>query len=102
MIGPYAERTLRELSADQAFLGVDGLDPGYGLCTTDILESRVDALMIQIAREVTVVADSTKIGRRGLSVIAKITAMHRLITDRDADRRLIDEIAAQGVIVKLV
>lgn len=87
---------------DQAFLGVDGLDPSYGLCTTDILGSHVDALMIKIAREVTVVADSTKIGRRGLFVIAKITAMRRLITDRGANRRLIDEIAAQGVTVKLV
>ena len=102
MIGPYAERTLRELSADHAFLGVDGLDPSYGLCTTDILGSQVDALMIQIAREVTIVADSTKIGRRGLSVIAKISAIHRLITDRGADRRAIDEIEAHGVKVQLV
>lgn len=102
MIGPYTERTLRELSADQAFLGVDGLDPSYGLCTTDILGSQVDALMIQIAREVTVVADSTKIGRRGLSVIAKISAMHRLITDRGADRRLVAEIEARGIAVQLV
>ncbi len=102
MIGPFAERTLPELSADHAFLGVDGLDPSYGLCTADILGSQIDALMIQIAREVTVVADSTKIGRRGLSVIAKINAIHRLITDRGADRRLIAEIEAQGVTVQLV
>jgi len=102
MIGPYTERTLRELSADHAFLGVDGLDPSYGLCTTDILGSQVDALMIQIAREVTIVADSTKLGRRGLSVIAKISAIHRLITDRGADRRLVDEIKAHGIAVQLV
>ena len=37
MIGPYAERTLREMSADQAFLGVDGLDPVYG---SEALETR--------------------------------------------------------------
>jgi DeoR family transcriptional regulator of aga operon len=102
MIGPYAERTLREMSADQAFLGVDGLDPSYGLCTTDMLGSQVDALMIQIAREVTIVADSSKIGRRGLSVIAKTNAIHRLITDRGVDPRLIDEIEAQGITVQLV
>jgi len=102
MIGSYAERTLRELSADQAFLGVDGLDPSHGLCTTNLLGAQVDALMIQIAREVTIVADSTKIGRRGLAVIAKISAIHRLITDRGADRRLIAEIEAQGVKVQLV
>jgi DeoR family transcriptional regulator of aga operon len=102
MIGPYAERTLRELSADQAFLGVDGLDPSYGLCTTDMLGAQVDALMIQIAREVTIVADSSKIGRRGLATIAKIDAIHRLITDRGADKQLVDKIKAQGITVQLV
>jgi DeoR family transcriptional regulator of aga operon len=102
MIGPYAERTLQEMNADQAFLGVDGLDPSYGLCTTDLLGSQVDALMIQIAREVTIVADASKIGRRGLVVIAKTTAIHRLITDRAADRQLIEKIKALGIAVELV
>jgi DeoR family transcriptional regulator of aga operon len=102
MIGPFAERTLRELSADQAFLGVDGLDPSYGLCTADMLGAQVDALMIQIAREITIVADASKIGRRGLSTIAKIDAIHRVITDRGADKQLVEEIKAQGILVQLV
>jgi DeoR family transcriptional regulator of aga operon len=102
MIGAYAERTLREMHADQAFLGVDGLDPSYGLCTTDMLGSQVDALMIQIAREVTIVADASKIGRRGLAVIAKTTAIHRLITNRAADPQLIEKIRALGIAVELV
>lgn len=56
-----------------------------------MLGSHTDALMIQIARAVTTVADSTKIGRRGLSVIAKakIDAVHRLIPDRAGDRDLV-------------
>jgi len=102
MIGPYAERTLREMSADQAFLGVDGLDPVYGLSTTDMLGAQVDALMIQISRQVTIVADATKLGRRGLSVIANIHSIHRLITDRSADRQLVEKIRAEGVDVQLV
>jgi DeoR family transcriptional regulator of aga operon len=102
MIGPNAERTLRELSADQAFLGVDGLDPAYGLSTTDMLGSQLDALMIQISHEVTIVADASKIGRRGLSVIAKTNAIHRLITDRGVDRQLIEKIKSQGIAVHLV
>ena len=102
MIGPYAERTLREMSADQAFLGVDGLDPSDGLFTTDMLGAQVDAIMIQTAREVTIVADSSKIGRRGLSKIAELDAIHRLITDCGAERQLVDKIKAQGITVQLV
>jgi DeoR family transcriptional regulator of aga operon len=72
------------------------------LSTTDMLGAQVDALMIQISRQVTIVADATKLGRRGLSVIAKINSIHRLITDRSADRQLIDKIKAEGVDVQLV
>ena len=102
MIGPVAERTLRELSADQAFLGVDGLDPAYGLCTPDMLGAQLDALMIQISREVTIVADSSKLGRRSLSIIAKTESVHRIITDTDADPAIVADLRSRGVIVQLV
>jgi DeoR family transcriptional regulator of aga operon len=37
--------------------------------------------MIQVSREVVVVADSSKFNRRSLSVIAKIDSVHKIITD---------------------
>jgi DeoR family transcriptional regulator of aga operon len=102
IIGPLAERTVQELNADQAFLGVDGLDPSYGLCTPDMLGARLDALLIQISREVTVVADSSKLGRRSLSLIGRTENIHRLITDDQADPAMVEQIRALGVTVQLV
>jgi len=83
--GPHAEQTLRHLHADRLFLGVDGLDPGIGLMTPDVLEAQLNAIMIQVSREVVVVADSSKFERRSLSVIARVEAVHKLITDTRAD-----------------
>jgi DeoR family transcriptional regulator of aga operon len=79
--GPHAEQTLRGLHADRLFLGVDGIHPEIGLMTPDVLEAQLNAIMIQVSREVVVVADSSKFNRRSLSVIAKIDSVHKIITD---------------------
>ena len=81
LVGPHAEHTLRGLNADRLFLGVDGLDPEIGLTTPDVLEAQLNAMMIQVSREVVIVADSTKFHRRSLSVIAKLDSVHKVITD---------------------
>ncbi len=80
-VGPHAEQMIRELHADHFFLSVDGLDPEGGLTTPDILEARLNSLMIRAARETTVMADTSKFGRRSLSLIAGLDAVNRVITD---------------------
>jgi len=79
--GPQAQKLLADLRVDHLFLGVDGLEPEMGPSTPDILEAELNATMIRSAREVTVVTDSSKIGRSSLSLIAPITSVHRIITD---------------------
>ena len=100
--GPHAEQTLRGLHADRLFLGVDGLDPEIGLMTPDMLEAQLNAIMIQVSREVVVVADSTKFHRRSLSVIAKLESVHKLITDQGAMPELVAALRARNVDVVLV
>jgi DeoR family transcriptional regulator of aga operon len=80
-VGPPAQRMLADLHVDQLFLGVDGLEPDVGPSTPDVLEAELNAAMISIARQVNVVTDSSKIGRRSLSTIAPISSIHRIITD---------------------
>jgi DeoR family transcriptional regulator of aga operon len=80
-VGPQAQKTLSELHVDRFFLGVDGLDPGVGTFTPDVLEAELNATMIRVARRTTVVTDSSKIGRRSLTLIAPIDSIHQLVTD---------------------
>jgi DeoR family transcriptional regulator of aga operon len=100
--GPHAEQTLRGLHADRLFLGVDGLDPDIGLMTPDVLEAQLNAIMIQVSREVVVVADSSKFQRRSLSVIAKIDAIHKLITDSEASPEMVAALRARSIDVLIV
>jgi DeoR family transcriptional regulator of aga operon len=100
--GPQAEHTLRGLHADRLFLGVDGIDPEIGLMTPDLLEAQLNAGMIQIAREVVVVADSSKFERRSVSVIAKLDVVQRVVTDSGAQKAVLDALRARGIDVIVV
>jgi DeoR family transcriptional regulator of aga operon len=102
LAGPPAEQVLEGLRADRLFLGVDGLDPAIGLMTPDVFEARLNAHMIEISREVVVVADSTKFSRRSLSVIAGLEKVHKLITDSGAPAKVVAEVQALGVEVIIV
>lgn len=102
LVGPHAEQILQGLHADRLFLGVDGLDPDIGLMTPDVLEARLNALMIQVSREVVVVADAAKFHRRSLSVIAKLDAVHKVITDKAVPQESVALLRARGVDVLVV
>jgi DeoR/GlpR family transcriptional regulator of sugar metabolism len=96
-VGPQAERMIRELHADHFFLGVDGIDPEIGLSTPDLLEAQLNRSMMRVSQEVTVVADSSKVGRRSLSVIGEITLVRRMITDSDVDPEMVERFRQTGI-----
>jgi len=102
LAGPPAEQTLRALHADRLFLGVDGLDPEIGLMTPDVVEAQLNAVMIQVSREVVVVADASKFHRRSLSVIAKLDAVHKVITDAGVEPEVLAALRALNVEVMVV
>jgi DeoR family transcriptional regulator of aga operon len=82
LVGPLAEESLRKLSADMLFLAVDGFHVTYGLTTPNQLEARVNRAMSDSARRTIVVSDSSKFGRRSLSLIMPVSSVHEAITDR--------------------
>jgi DeoR family transcriptional regulator, aga operon transcriptional repressor len=87
LVGPLAEESLRKLSADLLFLAVDGFDVHYGLTTPNLLEARVNRAMADSARRTVVVCDSSKFGRRSLSLILPTSAVHETITDKNIQKR---------------
>src|SRR5262249_46483529 len=96
-VGPQAEQILRELHADRLFLAVDGFDLENGPSTPDILEAQLNGLMMEVAKETTIVADSSKLGRRSLSRIGTVERVRRLITDSRAPVDFVAALKARGV-----
>jgi DeoR family transcriptional regulator of aga operon len=102
LVGPLAEQTLHQLSADILFLGVDGFDTKVGLFTPNLLESQVNRAMVEIARRTIAVCDSSKFGRRSLCNIMPVTSIHEVITDKQIPKADLQALKEAGVKVTLV
>ncbi len=101
LAGHMAEAALAALQADRLFLGADGIDPERGVMTPHLAEAQLNARMIAISRQVIAVADSSKLMRRNISLIARVDELHMLITDSGAKADVVAELTRRGVDVRL-
>lgn len=102
VVGPYAETMVRDHYCSKFFLAVDGLDPDFGLTTTNALEAHLNKMMIDSAQKTILVMDSSKFGRRGLSRICGLERIHLIITDSgisDTMKRVIEDRGVELLIV---
>lgn len=97
MVGPQAERALRELAADQLFLAVDGIDTEAGFFTPDIVEAQLNSVMVRVSKKVTIVADFSKFQRRSLSLIGTLDDVQQVVTDDKIDAAVKQSLEAKGV-----
>ncbi|MCK5457262.1 MAG: DeoR/GlpR transcriptional regulator [Melioribacteraceae bacterium] len=102
LIGPLADKTLKNISADKLFMGIDSIDFKTGLTTPNILEARTAHMMMQASGENILLADSSKFGRRSLGVVNKITKLDKIITDDGLDKEEIERLTAAGIEVIVV
>lgn len=97
LVGPWAESALAQASIGTAYIGVDGVDLEAGLTTHDAIEARTNAVLLERAERVVVVADSSKFGRVFPGSIAPLHAMHVLVTDSGIPAAVRQAIEAVGV-----
>ncbi len=101
LAGPQTVELLKDIQADRLFLGADGITFSNGITTADILEADVDRYMLEASKEVTVVADSSKIGVIGLVTLTPINKINTLVTDSDAPPNFVETLRNQGTQVIL-
>jgi DeoR family transcriptional regulator of aga operon len=102
LVGPLAEATLAGLNIDVVVIGADGIDVDAGLTTHHEVEAHANRALIERARRVIVVADSSKIGRAAFARICPLTAVHEFVTDAAAPAAVVAAIEALGISVRLV
>lgn len=101
-VSEYAVRMLDNFACNKLFLGVDGIDPVYGLSTTHLQEACLNRAMIRAATKTIVLADSSKFGRRGFSKICDLSDIDIVITDSGISPKMLEAMAEQGVKVTVV
>jgi DeoR/GlpR family transcriptional regulator of sugar metabolism len=94
MVGPMAEAAMRGITADAAFLGADGVDAIRGLSEGTLEQASLKRHMVDNAREVYVLADSTKLGVASSHWWTALDRPWHLITEEDATPRQLEPFRA--------
>lgn len=81
LIGPMAEKNLRSFYVNKAFIGADGIDTRIGVFSHNLEEAHLNQIMIDIAKEVILVADSSKFSKKSLALICAANHIDVLVTD---------------------
>lgn len=97
LVGPFAAKNLKTLYVDKAFIGVDGFDPEQGAYTPNIEEAYLNEIMINIAKEVILVADSSKFNRKSLTFICPVSAISTIVTDNGLPESIRKKLEDSGV-----
>lgn len=92
LVAPFASLLLREVNADIAFIGCNGVDPEKGFTNTNLDEAEVKHSMIAAARRVIFLTDHSKLMNVATARVAPLDRADVLVTDDgaspDAVRRL--------------
>jgi DeoR family fructose operon transcriptional repressor len=96
-VGPLTRLLLDELHLDRAFMGTFALSLDDGLTTTDPSEAYTKQLVLSRAREVILLADSTKMGTRSFVRAGRLEDVDVLVTDAGIDDRIARTLARRGI-----
>ncbi len=98
LVGPLAVMALKQVNANKAFIGVDGVSARYGLTTPILQEAEIARLMIERTHgPVIVVADHSKVGVVADFVTVSADKMDVLVTDDGFDEGYRVELEELGV-----
>ncbi|WP_395407671.1 DeoR/GlpR family DNA-binding transcription regulator [Pseudoduganella sp. UC29_106] len=97
MQGSQAEVSLSTGRFDKLFLGADGCDAHYGLSTHDGAEARLNAHMIEHARQVILLADSSRFGQLLPYRTCALERIQTVISDTSLAPDVRATLAARGI-----
>lgn len=96
-VGHVTENALTDVRAAKVILGVRAIDIDHGLTDEHPPEAATNRAILEIGKQVIIVADHTKFGRVAGAFISPVRDIHILITDPDTPQNILETFAAQGV-----
>ena len=99
IVGSISESVLKQFSCHKLFLGVDGIDLEFGISCSSAAEAHLNQVMIECAEKVIVLADSSKINKKGFGKIADLDRVDTIITDKGIDLETKERLEDMGITV---
>ncbi|MFZ1939745.1 MAG: DeoR/GlpR family DNA-binding transcription regulator [Terracidiphilus sp.] len=95
--GVWAQRALGEIRVDKAFLGVSGIDVGYGLSTASQTEALIKKAIIRSAKVRIALADHSKFGNQCFAYVGPVADLSCLVTDAGTPSSCVKALRDTGV-----
>ncbi|MBQ4612672.1 MAG: DeoR/GlpR transcriptional regulator [Clostridia bacterium] len=80
-VGNQAMEFVRQFNADIAFISCRGVDPDVGITDSDENEANLKRIYIQNAKNVILLCDNSKIGKRYFCKVAPLDGVRKIITN---------------------
>ncbi len=97
LVGKMTRACIDQININKAFIGIDGYTSEAGFTSRDIFRAEISSYIIQKARDVFIVSDSSKFGKTELSNVCYPANIQHLATDKELDSKYQDEFLAAGV-----
>jgi DeoR/GlpR family transcriptional regulator of sugar metabolism len=103
LVGAEAEAAFANIRVDKAFISCSGVSVDFGLSTGHNLEARIKRAMLSAAREVFILADSTKFGQDSLVKFSPLEKSFCIITDanlRKSEKLIFNQLGLSLILVE--
>lgn len=97
LVGKMTRACIDQINLNKAFIGIDGYTSESGFTSRDILRAEISSYIIQKARDVFIVSDSSKFGRTELTNVCYPSHIQHLATNKNLDPAYQDELRQAGV-----
>jgi len=102
LVGDQGACILERYHVQKGFFGAGGFTLEEGLTDTDQYEVELKRRMVERAKEVIAVVDSSKWGQVTFAPLVAVDQLHQVITDDGAPQSMIDALRERGVAVTQV
>lgn len=97
MTGEFALKNIINVQANKAILGASGFHIAEGMTTANLDEVAINKYMIQNTNTVILCIDSSKLNHKSAFISSEVTDIDIIITDSDADQKLIEQFEMLGI-----
>ena len=102
MVGPLVRLTAKQYFVDKIFLGTDGFVKNIGFMGSDSLRTEAIKNMIDSARNIIVLTDSTKFNKMGVIIQFGLAKVVKIITDKNISKEYYDYFKDNRISVEIV
>ncbi len=97
LVGKITKTCIDQINIDKAFIGIDGYDTDSGFTLRDLFRAEISSYIIQKARDVFIVTDSSKFGKTELTNVCYLENIQHIATNNDLSSHFQDEFNKAGV-----